>query len=281
MFEFEKPHAKVGISLGFAFAGFRLAALGNRLARVPIRSAHGNVVRAHSGGQFEMGTPPTEPQRESQETLHHVTISRAFYLAIHEVTQREWRTVMGGQPSHFSACGPDCPVEEISFYDVERLIAQIDGRSGWAGFRLPTEAEWEYACRAGGTEAFGASSSLTTDAANYDGRYPYDGAAQDNIDGRRRPLARSLRIAGGCSTCRATSGSGPRTRIVRIPAAAVRDPIAACRSDGESDSRRQLVLRRRQRALRAPLYAPAAGSRIQPRRAPRARRKVGPLADHG
>ena len=65
-------------------------------------------------GEFEMGTPTTEPQRESQETLHQVTITRPFYLAVHEVTQREWQTVMGSNPSHFSACGPDCPVEQIT-----------------------------------------------------------------------------------------------------------------------------------------------------------------------
>ena len=129
-------------------------------------------------GEFEMGTPLTEPQREAQETLHRVKITRPFYLGIHEVTQREWRAVMGNNPSNFATCGQDCPVERITFFDVQRLIAELDKRSGWPGFRLPTEAEWEYACRAGGAEAFGASSTLSTDEANYDGRYPYAGGPQ-------------------------------------------------------------------------------------------------------
>ena len=129
-------------------------------------------------GEFVMGTPPSEPQREAQEMPHRVRIARPLYLAVHEVTQAEWTKVMGANPAHFQTCGGSCPVENVSYLEVLQFVRTIDARSTWKGFRLPTEAEWEYACRAGGTKAFGASDALTTDDANFDGDYPYAGAAK-------------------------------------------------------------------------------------------------------
>ena len=66
-------------------------------------------------GQFTMGTPPDEPQRETQEVPHRVRIEREFYLGVTEVTQGEWTSVMGHNPSHFVECGPKCPVEGVSY----------------------------------------------------------------------------------------------------------------------------------------------------------------------
>ena len=119
-------------------------------------------------GSFRMGTPPGEKRREPQERLHPVSIARPFYLGVHEVTQAEWETVTGGRPSAHAGCGR-CPVERITYHDVERLLAGLNARSAWAGFRLPTEAEWEYACRAGGAAAYGARGSIDRREANYDG----------------------------------------------------------------------------------------------------------------
>jgi len=119
-------------------------------------------------GSFEMGTPAAEPGREAQERLHTVTLSRPFYLAIHEVTQLQWSRIMRTSPSHFQGC-PSCPVERVTFLDVQEFLRRLNEESRWPGYRLPTEAEWEYACRAGGGEAFGASATLTTSAANIDG----------------------------------------------------------------------------------------------------------------
>src|SRR5262245_3121191 len=120
-------------------------------------------------GSFDMGTPANEPRREAQERLHRVTLSRGFYLGVHEVTQREWARVMGGNPSNFRNC-PACPVEKVTYLDVEAFLERINARSAWPGVRLPTEAEWEYACRAGGHEAYGAARTITTRLANYDGK---------------------------------------------------------------------------------------------------------------
>jgi formylglycine-generating enzyme required for sulfatase activity len=119
-------------------------------------------------GTFAMGTPANEPQREPQERLHQVTLSHAFYMAVHEVTQREWTGVMGANPSNFQGC-PECPVERISYRDVTAFVARLNRATSWRGLRLPTEAEWEYACRAGGHEAYGAAPRIAASAANYDG----------------------------------------------------------------------------------------------------------------
>jgi formylglycine-generating enzyme len=119
-------------------------------------------------GSFDMGTPVTEPQREARERLHRVTLSRSFYLGVHEVTQAEWTRVTGANPSNFHNC-PRCPVERISYADVEAFLVRLNAASPWPGFRLPTEAEWERACRAGGRQAYGATAAITTARANYDG----------------------------------------------------------------------------------------------------------------
>lgn len=129
-------------------------------------------VRIHAGN-FMMGTPESEIQRQSDETLHRVMIANDFFLGTTEVTQRQWQAVMGSNPAQFPKCGPDCPIESISYDDISRFIKELSNRSKGVVFRLPTEAEWEYACRAGTTTPFATGENLTTDQANYDGRYPY------------------------------------------------------------------------------------------------------------
>ena len=119
-------------------------------------------------GSFEMGTPTSEAGREPQERRHHVTVSRPFYLAVHEVTQAQWQKVMGGNPAHFAGCAR-CPVERVTYHDVEDLLGRLNRASSWKGFRLPTEAEWEYACRAGGTAAYGSTATLDSLRANIEG----------------------------------------------------------------------------------------------------------------
>lgn len=141
-----------------------------------------------SGGIFEMGSPDTEAWRSEDETQHIVTVSD-FYMSMYEVTQAEYTEVIGSNPSSFS--GDMLPVETVSWLDAIRYCNarseleglqpaySIEGQTvTWNrsadGYRLPTEAEWEYACRAGTTTPFHTENSISAEEANYYGHYPYE-----------------------------------------------------------------------------------------------------------
>ncbi|NMA46148.1 MAG: SUMF1/EgtB/PvdO family nonheme iron enzyme, partial [Lentisphaerae bacterium] len=99
-------------------------------------------------GTFTMGSPTTEADRGGDETQHQVTISHGFYLGKYEVTQAQWEKVTGKSPSHFKNAGAAAPVENVSWDDCQAFCKEAG-----SGLRLPLEAEWEYACRAGTTTA--------------------------------------------------------------------------------------------------------------------------------
>jgi formylglycine-generating enzyme required for sulfatase activity len=102
-------------------------------------------------GQFVMGSPEDEDGRDTDESQHSVTLTKGFYMAIVPVTQAQWVMVMETDPSHWQR--DDLPVENVSWYDAEAFcqkLSHLEGRR----YRLPTEAEWEYACRAGTTTEF-------------------------------------------------------------------------------------------------------------------------------
>ena len=102
-------------------------------------------------GTFMMGSPESEPGRWVDEgPVHEVEISEGFWLGKYEVTQGEWESVMGSNPSGYTGDARR-PVEQVSWYDVQAFIAKLNDAAGSAVYRLPTEAEWEYACRAGTT----------------------------------------------------------------------------------------------------------------------------------
>jgi formylglycine-generating enzyme required for sulfatase activity len=141
-------------------------------------------------GRFVMGSPSSELGRNADETPHGVTIGRGFLLGQHEVTQQEWRDVIGTSPSYFSACGPDCPVERVNYFEVAQFLERLNA-SAAAGagrerlrYRLPTEAEWEYACRAGTRTPFSTGANLETEQANYNGAFPYAGFPKGLIRGQ-------------------------------------------------------------------------------------------------
>lgn len=126
-------------------------------------------------GTFSMGSPTNEPGRGSDETSHQVTISKPFYMQSTLVSQGQWKKVKGSNPSFFKKCGDDCPVENVSWDDVQDFIKTLNQLEGNNKYRLPTEAEWEYAARAGTTTPFFTGNCLSTDQANYDGNYPPKG----------------------------------------------------------------------------------------------------------
>lgn len=85
--------------------------------------------------------------------VHRVTIKYAFALGKTEVTQGQWKAVMGNNPSKFGNCGDNCPVEQVSWDDAQEFIEKLNEQTG-KQYRLPSEAEWEYACRAGGRHTY-------------------------------------------------------------------------------------------------------------------------------
>ena len=130
-------------------------------------------------GTFTMGSPPSRAAvRDADETQHQVTLSRGFWMLETPVTQAMWKSVTGNNPSYFT--GDKLPAERVSWKDCQKFIEQLNahlaGTPGTpAGYRfsLPTEAQWEYACRAGTTTPFHFGSVLNGDKANCDGNFPY------------------------------------------------------------------------------------------------------------
>ena len=104
-------------------------------------------------GEFDMGSPDSEADRSSAEgPVHLVRFEKPFYMSKYEVTQGQWEAVMGSNPSYFKAAGKDAPVEQVSWDDCQEFIKKLNAAVGAqhaAPLRLPSEAEWEYACRAG------------------------------------------------------------------------------------------------------------------------------------
>jgi formylglycine-generating enzyme required for sulfatase activity len=128
-------------------------------------------------GSFEMGSPSWEKDRDDDETQHSVRLSKSFLMSTTEVTQGQWQAVMGSNPSEFSSCGADCPVETVSWFDAVKFANALSKKEGlraayrisgkrvsWdkssTGYRLPTEAEWEYGARGGESHIYAGSSTL-------------------------------------------------------------------------------------------------------------------------
>lgn len=113
-------------------------------------------------GSFFMGSPKDEMGRDDDETQHMVTISKGFYMGTTEVTQGQWFRIMGYNPSKYKELGENGPVEQVSWDDSREFIAKLNQKENTGKYRLPTEAEWEYACRAGSNTAFSSGPITST-----------------------------------------------------------------------------------------------------------------------
>ncbi len=129
-------------------------------------------------GTFLMGSPKSEADREpwvkGSETQHPVTLTQGFWLADTTVSQAQWQAVMGNNPSNFKD-SPNNPVEQVSWNAAQNFIKKLNTTIPRLHAKLPTEAQWEYACRAGTTTPFSFGGNITPEQVNYDGNYPYAG----------------------------------------------------------------------------------------------------------
>ena len=116
-------------------------------------------------GNFLMGSPESEKGRQWNEKRHKVIISKSFYMTETEITQGQWEKLVGFNPSSFSKLGKTYPVDSVSWNECMEFIRVLNGWEGTKKYRLPTEAEWEYACRAGSSSTF-AEGTITTFSCN-------------------------------------------------------------------------------------------------------------------
>ncbi|MBU1665848.1 MAG: formylglycine-generating enzyme family protein [Gammaproteobacteria bacterium] len=151
--EFPEPWASdwgeddYGIFMGFTYKGVR------------------QDFRWIEPGTFLMGSPKDEPERGDDETQHEVTLTKGYWLADTTVTQALWEAVMGENPSDFK--GANRPVEKVNWNDAQAFISKMNGMKAELRLCLPTEAQWEYACRAGTTTRYAFGDELTKEQANF------------------------------------------------------------------------------------------------------------------
>ena len=119
------------------------------------------VLKWIPAGTFQMGSPSSEPGRDDDERQHSVTLSSGYWMMEREVSQGMWRSVTGTNPSEFTYCGDDCPVEQVSWTEAVDFARRLSAQEG-VNYRLPTEAEWEYAARGGEVFLYAGSSDLTS-----------------------------------------------------------------------------------------------------------------------
>ena len=151
------------LALGLALA---VAAIGVAAQdAAPIRNSIGMRFVKIPAGSFRMGSTV----RPAEQPVHTVSL-REFWMGVTEVTQAQWQAVMGYNPSHFKKSGPDAPVEMVTWNDAQTFIRKLNTLEPHWRYRLPSEAEWEYACRAGGTaEAYGPVEAIAWMAENSGG----------------------------------------------------------------------------------------------------------------
>ncbi|MBF0183125.1 MAG: formylglycine-generating enzyme family protein [Magnetococcales bacterium] len=139
-------------------------------------------------GRFVMGSPVGEAERMDREgPQHEVTFAQGFWIFATACSQALWQAVMGENPSRFP--GEERPVETVSFTDVQRFLDQIEQLLPGLQLTLPSEAQWEYACRAGTSTPFSFGNTISPQQVNFNGNYPYPGGEKGEHRKQTVPLA--------------------------------------------------------------------------------------------
>jgi formylglycine-generating enzyme required for sulfatase activity len=166
------------------FLGVPLAGQEKGPPKVVKNSIGMELIRVDAG-KFTMGSPDTEVKREEGEDLHEVEISKAFYIGKFEVTQAEYKAVMDKNPSRFQ--GDKLPVETVSWVEAKEFCDKLSKKEN-KQYTLPTEAEWEYACRAGTKTPFCYGKSVSTDDINYNGNKVYGDGKKGEFRKKTTPV---------------------------------------------------------------------------------------------
>ncbi|MBO3461742.1 MAG: formylglycine-generating enzyme family protein [Aetokthonos hydrillicola CCALA 1050] len=198
--------------LVFQFDVVRVNAQGREIERVKRQAQYftenlGNNVTlemvAIPGGKFLMGSPEDEAERYERESPQHEVTVPPFFMGKYPVTQAQWRAVavlpqvnreLNPEPSHFK--GNNLPVEQISWYEAVEFCDRISKHTK-RHYRLPSEAEWEYACRSGTTTPFHFGETITPELVNYDGTYTYGSASKGEYRKKSTPVGSFLANAFG------------------------------------------------------------------------------------
>lgn len=194
-------------------------------------------------GNFNMGSPASEEFRDYDETEHPVTLTKGFWMMETEVTQELWMAVRNENPSFFSLSGKDAPVENVSWIDSTNFAYEMSKITGVI-FQLPTEAQWEYACRAGTTTPFNTGRKITTDKANYDFNGPYNNKSKGKFRGKTTPVKSFAPNAWGLYDMHGNVWEWCADRYGAYPSQGVTDPLGnptgslrvfrgGCWSDGD------------------------------------------------
>lgn len=156
-------------------------------------------------GSFTRSNPPKDRYQPDVHENHQVIISRAFLISATEITRQQWSKVMKDDPSSFAECSPDCPVETVTWPEAIEFCNRLSKEEGldpcysgegdevqWdrscTGYRLPTEAEWEYAAYASTTTPYYTGDCLSSDDSNHDGTHPPDGCPKGEFRQKLMPV---------------------------------------------------------------------------------------------
>lgn len=170
-------------------AGWELSTAGNAFKEM----ATGMEMIFVKGGCYQMGD--TVGGGDADEKPVHEVCVGDFYMGKHEVTQGQWKRIMANNPSHFSGCGDNCPVEQVSWNDVQDYIRRLNSQSG-KNYKLPTEAEWEYAARSGGKSEKWAGTSIESSLGDY-AWYRSNSSSKTHPVGQKQPNGLGLHDMSG------------------------------------------------------------------------------------